>query len=342
MTTPFKKLLQRYHSNRTTDKERFELMEMIRSGKYDAEVGSNWVNMLEENLSSPLSGKLESDAEIRAIRDRIALKVETKPGNTKRFKLVTALGWSTAAAVGILLIIAVFWKREVKQDVHLITEVEPTTTNDRVYSGKQFVKLPDGSSVILNERSELRYTHSFGLQTREVYLSGEAFFDITPDPDIPFLVRTGKINTRVLGTAFNVEAWPNESRVNVTVARGKVSVGDDEHVFEELVPNEQLSINTETEVYKKTKLDVEEATEWKQSFFVLDKVKMENAARRISERYGVNVIIENENLRNCLINGAFLENESVEHVISVISLAMNADYRFEGDKIRINGGIGCE
>lgn len=345
MKTPFKKLLHRFQNNLATDEERHKLMEMIKSGQYDEVIGDEWGELLIENLESDHSEEVASIREVQAIRNRIHLvgKVSSDKSKIRKF-----IFWSSAAAaVGILLIVAVYWNREVPQEGITLPELTHSDftheiDDDRIYSGRQFVKLPDGSTVILNEKSELRYKSSFGQPIREVYLSGEAYFDIVHHPDAPFVVRTGNINTRVLGTAFNVEAWPDQSRVEVTVTRGKVSVGDDQRVFEELIPNEQLSINTDTEEFEKTTLDAEVATEWKRSFFVLDRVAMENAARQISERYNVEVFIENKGLKNCLVNGAFLENESVEHVISVICLAMNAQYSIEDDIVRIIGGIGCE
>ena len=340
MATPFKKLLDRYHNDLATDEEKALLMEMIRSGMHDSEIGDEWERLLDKNLEPDHVVESNSIEELRGIRDQIVLEGINKLVTAKKGKFFIWV--SAVAAIGLVLLVAGLWNRESIQEANVIPDVAVEIDNDRIYSGKQFVKLPDGSTVILNEKSELRLKTTFGQNIREVYLSGEAFFDIVHNPDAPFLVRTGNINTRVLGTAFNVEAWPDQSNIKVTVARGKVSVGNDQEVFEELVPNEQLAVNTETELFEKTNLDVEVATEWKRSFFVLDKVTMENAAQSISKRYAVEVSIENSKLKNCLVNGAFLENESVEHIVSIICLAMNAQYNIEGDKIWIKGGVGCE
>ena len=340
MATPFKKLLHRYHHNLATDEEKSLLMEMINSGKYDSEIGDQWEMLLSENLEAEPGSQAHSIDALKDVRDRIIPQEGSSPKNPRGRRLIYLV--SAVAAVGLVLIMIGWWNRENKPTTGNTSDMAVETVEDKVYSGKQFVKLPDGSTVILNEESELRYATSFGENIREVFLSGEAFFDIVHNPDIPFMVRTGSINTRVLGTAFNVEAWPGESDIRVTVARGKVSVGNDQKVFEELIPNEQLAINTETEAFEKTKLDVEVATEWKRSFFVLDKVTMEDAAQMISNRYAVEVSIENTKLKNCLVNGAFLENESVEHIVSIVCLAMNAQYSIENDHIWIQGGVGCE
>jgi ferric-dicitrate binding protein FerR (iron transport regulator) len=86
---------------------------------------------------------------------------------------------------------------------------------------RQLINLPDGSKVVLNANSKLEYPPGFSNNTREVYLDGEAYFDIAHDPGKPFIVHTGSISTRVLGTAFNINAYRSQQFVEVTVTRVK-------------------------------------------------------------------------------------------------------------------------
>lgn len=342
MTTPFKKLLYRYQNNLATDEEKKELMEMIHSGLYDKDLEGEWDKIFMEFLEDAQPEPIKYERQLQKIRRGISIKDEGRSAKIKKLQSSKIIAWAAASAAIILAILAGIWEWGLTPAIQESKEIVSEVVEERTFVGKEFVKLPDGSTVLLNEHSELRYRSTFGHQTREVYLKGEAFFDIARDSSKPFLVKTGDIETRVLGTAFNVEAWPDDTKIKVTVERGKVSVGDENHVFEELLPNEQLAVNTETDEFVKTKMDAEDVTEWKQSFFVLDKIAMEKAAEKISKRYGVEVTIENEGLKKCLVNGSFLDNESVEHIISVICLAMNADYVIEGEKIDIKGGIGCE
>ncbi|WP_341835412.1 FecR family protein [Chitinophaga pollutisoli] len=86
------------------------------------------------------------------------------------------------------------------------------------------LSLPDGTLVWLNTASNLRYAEDFGQEDRTVYLSGEAYFDVAQDGGKPFIIHTGHISTTVLGTAFNIRAYPGQEDVTVAVSSGKVKV----------------------------------------------------------------------------------------------------------------------
>src|SRR5690606_22184900 len=122
------------------------------------------------------------------------------------------LVWSSVAAGVVLLLVALFCMQDhpgPSSGHGIVKEAEEGIH----FSGKQFLHLPAGSTVILNKNSELGYDDDFGTEIREVRLTGEAFFDVEHDPDHPFIVKTGDVNTRVLGTAFNVTAWPDQEEV---------------------------------------------------------------------------------------------------------------------------------
>ncbi len=340
MNSRFKELMHRFRGGILTHTEHSELMDMVRSGDYDREIGADWIRLLESELDAETGVNDEWAAKIVEMRKNIYADSRMRSGSIKPARNSRIFVWSSAAAVVLLLVIALFWGQD-KPIPSTGNDIAKEVLESNHFSGKQFLHLPDGSTVILNEDSELSYNNDFGSETREVRLIGEAFFDVAHDPAHPFIVKTGAVNTRVLGTAFNVTAWPDEEVVLVTVERGKVSVGDDKKVYEELLPNEQITVDTETREFEKMVLDEEQEIEWKRTFFVLDQVSMENAMEQIGERYDVDVEIVNPALRSCIVNGAFLDNESLEHVLTVLSLAMNAEYRLEGNQVEILGGIGC-
>ena len=89
---------------------------------------------------------------------------------------------------------------------------------------KSRLTLSDGSHITLNADSRLKYPVSFEGNTREVYLSGEAFFDVQKDPDHPFIIHTARMNIRVLGTAFNVRSYPDDPSMETTLLRGSIEV----------------------------------------------------------------------------------------------------------------------
>jgi transmembrane sensor len=249
--------------------------------------------------------------------------------------------WLSAAAVAALMV-GIGWytligaDEATKADQTAMVEVQQAGIV--TFQGPDFVRLPDNSTVMLDKGSELSYSSVFGETTREVSLKGEAFFDVA-HASVPFTVRTGKIVTTVLGTAFNVKV---SDGVTVTVSRGKVAVGDERHTFDTILPNEQLAVDTKSNEFVKSIVDPETVMQWKLKYFILDKVTFSEAAELISERFNVKVAIENKSLNNCMINAWFLRNESLQQVMEAVSEFKQATYTIDHDVIIIEGGSGCD
>lgn len=247
--------------------------------------------------------------------------------------------WSivAVAATILLAVAATLWMRP--EWVTDTPQQELAIDQSGEFVGKQFINLPDGSTVFLNEGSELRYEASFGEEIREVALTGEAYFDVAHNPDKPFMVRTGEVNTRVLGTAFNVQAFDGEEVV-VTVTRGKVEVGNKEQVFDYLLPDEQMVVHTVSGSFEKKNINSQEVSEWKEQFFVLNNTTIAEAAEKIGERYEVEVSLDNTAIESCRITATFAEGEDLEEVLAVLTGIIQAEYTItaEKDKVTIEGG----
>jgi transmembrane sensor len=172
-------------------------------------------------------------------------------------------------------------------------------------TGKRFVKLPDGSFVILNENSELDYPDQFDGKTREVTLRGEAYFDIKHINSKAFIVHTGDISTTVLGTAFDIKAFPDQNDVVVTVTRGKVKIADKKKIYAVITPNQQVSINKENNQVAQLQVDAESVVAWKKLYLVLSDITLEDAALLIGNKYHVRITIPDEKLKKCMITVKF-------------------------------------
>jgi ferric-dicitrate binding protein FerR (iron transport regulator) len=176
---------------------------------------------------------------------------------------------------------------------------------------------------------------------REVELIGEGYFDIQHDPSRPFRVHTGKIITTVLGTAFNVSAWPHQKDIKVTVARGKVQVGDEHQAYATLTPDQQVAVNRTTHAFSQTTINVSKATEWKSNYLIFDDISLAEAIGVIEERYAVAVTLSNEKMKDCHVSATFLNGEDLDQVMTVITGVLQGTYRQEGKLLTIQGA-GCE
>jgi ferric-dicitrate binding protein FerR (iron transport regulator) len=245
--------------------------------------------------------------------------------------------------VAIVLIIGaalMFWQPGSKQKSDDLAVINAPVTPKDSTANRQLINLPDGSKVVLNANSKLEYPAGFD-QTREVYLDGEAYFDIAHDPEKPFIVHTGSLSTKVLGTAFNVNAYRSQQFVEVTVTRGKVEVKAKDKILGVLQKNEQITFHTPTEKYNRKVVSVEPVVAWRKNALYFDDVTFAEAALVLSNRYDVTIEFTNAKIRNCQFTAAFNNSTTLEHALNVICELNNTTYRREESKIFIEGE-GCE
>lgn len=337
----FIELLQAHLAGKATPEEYNSLMQMIKSGQYD--------NLLKQRIGdSLLHDQPTANMDVNRAQDILYRILNSEKQTAKLIPVNRPLRrryWYVAAAAAMVIITLTIWglaiKNNTKQSPVAATEKKVLDPAPQT-NGKRYIRLHDGSTVLLNEGSQLDYPSEFANDKREVSLTGEAYFDIKSDPQRPFIVHTGKVNTTVLGTAFNIKAYPDQKQITVTVTRGKVKVGDNKKTFGVIIPNESIAVNTTINTYKLEKVNAEDAVEWKKQYLVLDDISLEEAAVLIDNRYHVNISFSKEELKNCRISATFLNNESLEQVLTVVAGVINAAYSLQPNDQVIFTGEGCK
>jgi len=205
---------------------------------------------------------------------------------------------------------------------------------------KQLI-LADGSKVWLNASAELRYPKSFSGKTREIYLVGEAYFDIQHDDSKPFLIHTGKITTTVLGTAFNIKEDQDKHTIEVTVTRGMVSVADEGQLLGVLTSNRQLSFNLVSRIPIEKIVDAKAVIAWQDPDILFDDITFADAALQLQEYFHVKIDFSNERLKNCRFSGKALNGDNMEKILKVICAFNNATWQTKPDGTIIIDGPGC-
>lgn len=205
---------------------------------------------------------------------------------------------------------------------------------------KQTIHLPDGSTAILNADSHLDYPSAFTGKTREIYLSGEAYFDIKHDASKPFLVHTGKIVTRVLGTAFDIRAYPGDESIRVTVTRGKVQVLNESKSLGLITANQQISFSKTTGTAIQKTVDSKSLVAWKPEEIAFNDISMLDAAKKIEERFNVQIEFANPLIKDCRITATFSEDDMLDEMLTVICGVTKCQYTIQNNKIMIDGK-GC-
>lgn len=344
MDTTVKQLVERFNDGTATPEERLALLQMVQAGQHTELFGDDFEARFLYYLERPhllnITDEEDQQATILEQQSRDKVLQHTGPATISLYPY-----WRMAAvAAAVLIFITVsfyFYKEYTSQSDTLATT--QTTAQPGIFKGRQWIHLPDGSTVLLNDNSELRYEASFNTTTRTVTLTGEAYFDVKHDPTKPFNVQSGTISTHVLGTAFNVKAYPNQKDIIVTVTRGKVKVTDTKQELATITPDQQLSVNaTDTRVFKKETLhaNANETLTWKSSFLVFDGIYISDAIRQISEKFNVTITLTNPAFNNCRIDAAFLHNEDLDQILNVISKVYHGSYTHSGTKATITGS--CE
>lgn len=229
---------------------------------------------------------------------------------------------------------------------------------------KTQVSLPDGTKVWLNSGSKLSYNAQFNQQYREVTLEGEAYFDVTKRNGMLFFVKTPNITIRVLGTAFNVKAYPKEGSIETTLVRGSLVVEQHSENGEinrtrlepsqraTFIKNEGVLYLSETEkqslksnhikkveevkgqVLVSKKVETEIFTAWKENRLIFRNETFEGLSVKLERWYGVQINIAGDEIKKYHFNGT-IENETVQEVLEAIQYTLPIKYSIQHNVIYI-------
>jgi transmembrane sensor len=235
---------------------------------------------------------------------------------------------------------------EARRDLLLVEKMNTTSSN-------LLVSLSDGSRITLSPKGRIRYPEQFIGANREVYLEGEAFFEISKDPDHPFFVYANGLITKVLGTSFRIKAYEQSDEVTVEVKTGRVSVfaQSDPDVVEKasnrelegvvLNPNQKIIYAREEVRMIKTLVEKPEIvlpkTEVPQ--FEFEDTPVTEAFVSIGKAYGIDILFDEELLKGCPLT-ATLDNQTLHEKLTIICKAVEASYEILDGQVVIHGK-GC-
>ncbi|WP_276485131.1 FecR family protein [Paraflavitalea pollutisoli] len=287
----------------------------------------------EEELPSPAQEEL--DRVFARVQQRAAPYETSYQPPVRRMR--TTIRYALVAA-SLLLCVALGWWYFSGTRQRPASEPGLLADNQR-----RTITLPDGSVVVLNKKSHLDYPSAFSDSVREVYLTGEAFFDIQHNPSKPFIVHSGAYVTRVLGTAFNIRAYDRDSLVAITVERGKVQVqrSGEEKALSVLTAGDQLVIDKKTTAPHMAKADVKMVTQWKTSDLVFDDLRFEEAAAIINRQFNITLLFDQEALRNCRFTVDVTGKELDEMLDILTQLTRSKWIQLDEHTIRLEGE-GCK
>ncbi len=207
------------------------------------------------------------------------------------------------------------------------------------YGQTHTVALSDGSVVQLNAGSKLVFPAEFNGNTREVYLKGEGFFEVSENKNKPFKVRTEHLDVEVLGTKFNVSAYNSDELVSTVLVEGKVKVSQKNRIFS----NDEFIINPGQgcfyTVRKKESVvqdvDLATYTSWKDGWFTFKEMSLADIVGRLKKYYNKTIEIDGEILANTLVSGKLALSDNFMEVLQSLSITIEGTYQQKSDRVYI-------
>jgi ferric-dicitrate binding protein FerR (iron transport regulator) len=287
------------------------------------DIERSWRKMMRKITGKTLPATLPDEPERKKIRPNVLLR------------------YAAAAVVALLISFGVgdyFGRRS-----RPVEKIRPVVYNEvRVPKGGKpsEVNLSDGSVVRLNAATTLRYPSDFDGDTREVYLDGEAYFEVAKKEAQPFIVRLKQQNITVRGTAFNVEAYHGESYAIVTLQEGSISLESMNSSGLKindvsLTPGQKAHFDQITGKMSVTRVDASLANTWLEGAYKFKDEPLLLICKRLENYYDVNIHMDGERLKNIRYTGTFSLRQDIRDVLRIINHEHQFRFRLDGSEIYI-------
>lgn len=317
----------------------------------DPAMWKEWANSSDENLQlyqdardlvlqfySPLSPE-EFESEAIEFRRRInvtntekndivSLYDQRRPKKTSFLKYAAALLILLSAAITYF-----FVKDQRSSDMLTLSDDEVVISKSTTRGQKMTIVFPEGTVVKLNSESSITYPKEFNSDKREIILEGEAYFDVAHYENWPFIVRSKDVQTKVLGTAFNISSYPENEFVNIALVNGSVLVATKDQRTVRLQPMEMVSVHDNKEDLVIEGFDFEKIAGWKDNLIAFDKATFKEIESKLERWYDV----EFDYTKAPVFEGGYtgdFSDESLESILEGIS-SNKFDYKIEGKRVLI-------
>jgi transmembrane sensor len=354
----FDYLLDRYLSEKITPEEKEQFFNLLITSDYDDKLDAHILTSLQntpvtENAGMPGRASEEIIQTILQSSGNFIETIPEKPSRRLFFRLSTAAAVVLALTAGLFLLL-----NNKEEQNYFAAQVEQMQFRQLNESDTlQLLVMNDGSRVTLHPGASLYYPSQFSDTLREVYMEGDAFFEVSPDVTKPFLVHSRHITTRVLGTSFLIRMDPQTGVEEVAVKTGRVQVSENIRALNKpsedvpaviLTPNQKAIYETGKRVLfatlvaspqvvvKESETPVEAV---KQISFKYEHQKLSDIFRELETAYGIEINLENVALGNCLFTGDLSDNDLFTQ-LKIICLTTQSSYELKGTEILMKGN-GC-
>ncbi|MCK4992701.1 MAG: FecR domain-containing protein, partial [Bacteroidales bacterium] len=325
----FNSLVTRYLSGELSPEEDRRFQEMLNQDPEKQSRVEEYRKIWESVGSKTEEKPYNLDAEWDLIRKKL-------PGidagrNSSRSLLFYTYRIAASLVVGLLFVFAWIYATRLAGTEQVVAENIPVEA-----------LLDDGTHVTVNRDSRIRYKKKFAESERRIFLAGEAWFDVSRDTSRPFIIDAGSAMVEVLGTSFNVNAYKENSIVEITVKSGVVALTAKVDQQEQIVlrAGNSGTYNKNNNELKLIPSSNPNKISWKTRELYFDSSSLEEVTELVNSVYNTNLVIVNQELASCPITVTF-RNQTLEAVLNVLELTLDLEITRSGDEIRLDGP-GCE
>ena len=323
-------LLDRFMRGETSPEEEQLLLEWFRNSSSRNEIlefyQQRWIEASEDELPAEIQGRM-----YLRIKERM-LEIENSHREEERkiFKLRSSFSRFLPYVATILLCIGISFSS------YLYTQKDLPITSEYMVSAEKgqraSVTLPDGTKVWLNSHTVLRYKSDYGVKERNVFLNGEAYFEVSKDKEHRFVVDAGEMEVEALGTSFNVKAYREDKSIVATLYNGSIQATGGEHSII-LLPDQQVLFNRENRQLKVERPDnIAYSRMWRDNELAFKGETLYDIAMRLNRIYNVQIEFKSEKIKQYRFSG-IIKNNSLDNVIEIISLTAPILYEAKEDTI---------
>lgn len=264
--------------------------------------------------------------------DKILYISELDELRTKNRRLKKRIAFITGIAAAILLFI-------IAGSISFINTnkifQKSFTQNIAPKGQKSQVIMPDGTMAFLNSGTILKYDNTFGKRNRNVELVGEAYFEVVPNKELPFIIRANEVEIEVVGTKFNVMAYPEEEFIETTVTEGKVNVREISGTSSlYLIANQKATYHKPSKLLALKDMNTDPSISWKDNVLSFDNENFDDVINKLERWYDVSISVEGKDSLDDRFT-LTIRHESLREVLELISLTTRFEYAINDDQVKI-------
>ncbi|SHG64539.1 FecR family protein [Pedobacter caeni] len=261
----------------------------------------------------------------------------------KRARFTLNRMWYAAAASVLLVAGAILfyqYRNEAKVELALQQEQQQYRIYKSPLGERLNITLPDRSKVVLNANTVLKVPHSYNKDNRKIVLLGAAYFEVSPNASLPFVIESNDMKATVLGTSFYMRAYPHESGQQIELLTGKLKVqksytSETDNKPEILGPGEMVMLNRSVDLMEKETFDVQTREAWIKGQLKFNNTSFNGVVSALEDWYGVPFEIRGKQKSAGKFSGTY-ENESLERVLNIFCFATDCSFKIEKDKVVID------